>query len=254
MSIRKRTQSRDTAVPMGPGEFVDPRDAPRVIAWKRILDVASEEIPEFLPSLLNGDTATWVARWHLPAEGYEGSLVVAFAEETRRHHRIRVSEGFEPEPGFSIESAHLRPRIGYDGVWKLNGRDYPVSMDAHGFELEPLLRDTEGLSLLWWNPFHETRADATERLRGYLDTVLEQVETAVSHDQTRTGHARTPKRPRRHIAWFVRWKFKKEKLYAIAKQDRGEPNAVRDAVDKVADVLQWGYRNGDTGAKLGETS
>lgn len=249
-SIRRR----DSPVLMGPGEFIDPRDAPRVVAWKRVLDIAAEEWPEFLPSLLehpeDDAAASWITSWHLPADGYEGSLIADFAEETRRYHRvIRASEGIDPEPGFVIGPGYLRPRLGYEGLWKLNGRDYPVSVDPHGVALEPLLRDTETLSLLRWNPFHETRAEATERLRAYLDIALDEVERhtaeGVPPDGALDGPLRTPKVARRHIVWFIRWKFfNRESIYKIAETAVVSESAVRHALDRVADVLEWGHRMG----------
>lgn len=255
MSIRKRKRTRDVAVRMGPGEFIDPHDLPRIIPWKRVLDIATEELPDFLPSLVkvpDGKGAEehvlqWLEDWHLPADGTAARI----ARDTLAHRALCNEQGIPHEQGLYTHPLDHRPPHLSKSTWMLGDVEHIAVNDAYGTDVGRMLQDTEGTSILYWNPFHETRADATERLRGYLDMALDQIERAHERfgypDGRLYGRMRTPELPRRHIAWFVRWKFNDESIYGIAKAGRVSENAVRKAIDNVADVLGWGYRNGNTG-------
>jgi hypothetical protein len=265
MSIRKRPQKRDVPVRMGPGEFVDPADPYNLVAWKRVLDVAAEEIPEFLPSLLHDHPddpleqriPAWLERWHLPDDDYERSLVARLAYDTITHHVRSLEIDTTPDDVFYADPLLRTPSKSSTAKWIPGDAILGVPVhdlgarDVSGDDLERRLRDEDGVTLLGWNPFRETRREAEERLRGYLDIVLDTVERDVERmihrGSAHDGRIRTPQLPRRHIAWFVRWKFDGETIYGIAKRARVSENAVRHALDNAADALQWGYRNGETG-------
>lgn len=263
MSIRKRKQTRDVAVRMGPGEFVDPHDLPHIIPWKRILDVAAEELSNFIPSLLGATDALrveehlaeWLKDWNLPVDGYEGSIVSKICHDTMLYNLRALRNDPNHRPAMYAHPIYLRPNDGYEAAWTLNGTVHRVFSSAMAAEVDKVLTDDDGSSVLGWNPYHETRQEVSERLHRYLDMALDEIErrylypASLSPDGLLYGQTRTPELPRRHLVWFVRWKFRREKIYGIAKSDRVTENAVRKAVDGVASVLGWGYRNG-SGGKL----
>lgn len=246
--VHKRTRTRDIAVRMGPGEYLDPHDLSGIIPWKRVLDIAAEEIPELLPSLLGvvdgGSTEahvhTWLERWHLSADGYVGSIGARLAKDTLNHRERCKLEGTDPETAFYVHPLALRPLDGYETTWTLGDIVHKVKIDAYAQQVDTLITDDDTNSLLTWNPYHETRQEVTERLRRYLDMALDEMERPYGEMDT---HKRTPELPRRHIVWFVRWKLCSESIYGIAKADGVTENAVRKAIDGVADILEWGHRS-----------
>lgn len=261
----KTDRKRVVAVPIGPGEFIHPFDLPNLLPWKHVLDIAVAELPDFLPSLLDvpddvqtldaldAHVARWLARWRL-----SGAKVAAkLARNTLIYRAHCADKGIDPQPGLH---AYLRyqnppgapaPAVDHETTWTVGGETRPMFRSAYAAEVDKLLLAADGRSVLAWNPYRETLPDATARLHQYLDLALSEVarqyNDRVASDGTAYGRMRTPKLPRRHLVWFVRWKCTGESLYGIAKRDHVNVKAVRKAVDSVADLLEWGHRNGFKG-------
>lgn len=257
MNTRKTNDKRDVAAPIGPGEFVPAHYLPGDLPWKRVLEIAAAEMPDFLPSLLHvpdgeprgAHLARWLARWHLPGPG---SIPAHITGATLQYHAVCAKEGIDPEPG---PCPHLVYRDRWDRrkrretPWTVAGETRTVFWNLFGADLSKVLRADDGHSVLTWNPYYETRADAAARLHHYVDLALAEIAHQFNHSVGSDGavycHQRTPELPQRHIVWFVRWKFKGESLYGLAQRAHVTEQAVRKAVDSVAAVLDWGHRNGE---------
>lgn len=271
MSTPKSDQKRDVAVPIAPGEFIHLFDLPNLLPWKRVLGIAAEELPDFLPSLLavpddvrtldalDAHVARWLARWRLA----DANVPKKLARNTLIYRAQCAEKGIAPRQGLHMYLRYQTPpgapppAVDHETTWTVGGETRPIFRRAYAAEVDKRLLAADGRSVLSWNPYQETRADAAARLRQYLDLALAEIahqcSDLVASDGTAHGRMRIPKLVRRHIVWFVRWKFAGESLYRIytaaPKRPDGRPEfsdtAVRKAVDRVADVLDWGRRRSD---------